>query len=82
MLCSTLQPHEPARLLCPRNSPGKNIGVGLVFDSPGDLPNPGIKHGSPALQADALPSEPPEGWENYDGCFYFQINQVPSNDMI
>ena len=28
------------------------------FPSPGDLPNPGIKPGSPALQADALPSEP------------------------
>ena len=27
--------------------------------SPGDLANPGIKPGSPALQADALPSEPP-----------------------
>ena len=27
--------------------------------SPGDLPDPGIKPGSPALQADALPSEPP-----------------------
>ena len=27
--------------------------------SPGDLPNPGIKHGPPALQADSLPSEPP-----------------------
>ena len=26
----------------------------------GDLPNPGIKPGSPALQADSLPSEPPE----------------------
>ena len=26
--------------------------------SPGDLPNPGIKPGSPSLQADALPSEP------------------------
>ena len=24
-----------------------------------DLPNPGIKLGSPALQADSLPSEPP-----------------------
>ena len=33
---------------------------GLPFPSPGDLPNPGIKPGSPALQADALPSEPPE----------------------
>jgi len=31
----------------------------LPFPSPGDLPNPGIKHGSPTLQADALPFEPP-----------------------
>ena len=32
---------------------------GLLFPSPGDLPDPGIKPRSPALQADALPSEPP-----------------------
>ena len=32
----------------------------LPFPSPGDLPNPGIYPGSPALRADALPSEPPE----------------------
>ena len=32
---------------------------GLPFPSPGDLPDPGIKPGSPALQPDALPSEPP-----------------------
>ena len=32
---------------------------GLPFPSPGDLPDPGIQPGSPALQADALPSEPP-----------------------
>ena len=32
---------------------------GLPFPSAGDLPNPGIKPGSPALQADVLPSEPP-----------------------
>ena len=31
---------------------------GLPFPSPGDLPNPGIIPGSPALQTDALPSEP------------------------
>ena len=31
----------------------------LPFPSPGDLPNPGIKPGSPALQTDALLSEPP-----------------------
>ena len=33
---------------------------GLPFPSPGDLPDPGIEPGSPALQADALPSEPNE----------------------
>ena len=33
---------------------------GLPFPSPGDLPDPGIEPRSPALQADALPSEPPE----------------------
>ena len=32
---------------------------GLPFPSPGDLPDPGIELSSPALQADALPSEPP-----------------------
>ena len=32
---------------------------GLPFPSLGDLPDPGIKLGSPALQADSLPSEPP-----------------------
>ena len=30
---------------------------GLLFPSPGDLPNPGIEPGSSTLQADALPSE-------------------------
>ena len=33
---------------------------GLPFPSPGNLPDPGIKPVSLALQADALPSEPPE----------------------
>ena len=31
---------------------------GLPFPFPGNLPNPGMEPGSPALQADALPSEP------------------------
>ena len=31
---------------------------GLPFPSPGDLPNSGIEPKSPALQTDALPSEP------------------------
>ena len=32
---------------------------GLPFPSPGYLPNLGIELGSPELQADSLPSEPP-----------------------
>ena len=47
----------------PWNSPGQNTGVGRVAfpfsrGSPGDLPNPGIKPRSPALQADSLPAQP------------------------
>ena len=33
---------------------------GLPFPSPGDLPDPGIKPGSPALQEESSPSEPQE----------------------
>ena len=39
--------------------PRQEYWSGLPFPSPGDLPDPGIKLGSPALQADSLPSEPP-----------------------
>ena len=31
---------------------------GLLFPSPGDLPNPGIELRSPTLQVDSLPAEP------------------------
>ena len=37
---------------------------GQPFPSPGDLPDPGIKPRSPALQADSLPAEPPEKPKN------------------
>ena len=40
--------------------PRQEYWSGLPFPSPGDLPNPGIAPSSPALQADSLPSEPPE----------------------
>ena len=33
---------------------------GLPFPFPGDLPDPGIEPRSPAMEADALTSEPPE----------------------
>ena len=47
---------EPTRLLCPWDSPGKNAGV--PFPSPGDLPDPEVEPGSPALQADSFQPKP------------------------
>ena len=38
---------------------------GLPFPSPGDLPDPGIEPGSPALWADALLSKPPGNQPSY-----------------
>ena len=32
--------------------------IGEPILSPGNLPNPGIEPGSPALQVDSLPAEP------------------------
>ena len=42
--CPTMQPHgpQPARLLCPQDSPYKNTG-GLPCPPPEELPDPGIK---------------------------------------
>ena len=37
---------------------------GVPFPSPRDLPDPGIKPRSPAMQADALTSEPGESHPN------------------
>ena len=41
------------------HSAGQEYWSGLPFSSLGDLPDPGIKPGSPTLQADSFPSEPP-----------------------
>ena len=38
---------------------------GLLFPSPGDLPDLGIEPGPPIVQADALPSEPPGSPKHY-----------------
>ena len=40
--------------------PRQEYWSGVPFPSPGDLADPGSEPGSPALQADTLPSEPPE----------------------
>ncbi|KAI4563481.1 hypothetical protein MJG53_016055 [Ovis ammon polii x Ovis aries] len=48
---------------------------GQPFPSPGDLPDPGVESGSPALQADSVLSEPPgkpfeknQSWSNSTEC--------------
>ena len=55
---------------------------GLLFPSPWDLPNPGIKPRSPTLQADTLPSEPPGKPFCHQGsviCISEIIDISPSN---
>ena len=54
--CDPMDCGLPGSFVHPWDSPGKDIGV-LQSPSPGDLPNPGIKPRSPALQADSLPTE-------------------------
>ena len=58
-----------------------------VAISPGDLPDPGIKPGSPALQADTLTSEPPGKWnanQNYNEKRFYtrqdDYNQMMENN--
>ena len=60
---------------------------GLPFPSPGDLPNPGIKPRSPALQADTLTSEPPGKppiealmWFNFG--HFLRMSYEPYNQWI
>ena len=47
--------------------------IGLPFPSPGDLPYPGIKPRSPALQTGTLPSEPPGKCVCVCVCVYIYI---------
>ena len=59
---------EPARLLGQWGFPSQEYWSGFPFPTPGGLPHPGIKPGSPTLQKDSLPSEPMETQEK-DRCF-------------
>ena len=54
-------PHglQPARLLGPWGFSRQQYWSGLPGPPPGELPNPETEPGSPVLQADSLPSEPP-----------------------
>ena len=58
----------------------------LLFPSPGDLPNPGIKPRSPALQADTLPSEPPGNAEEGEVKWFYEdlrdlLELIPNRDV-
>ena len=50
----TIAHHVSLSMIFPR----QEYWSGLPLSSPGDLPNPGIEPGSPALEADAFTSEP------------------------
>ena len=51
----TIAPQAPLSIGLPR----QEYWSGQPVPSPRDLPNPGIEPGSPALQADSLPTELP-----------------------
>ena len=61
VVLDSLQPHglQPAMLLGPWGFSKQEYWSGLPFPPLGDLPNPGIKPRSPALQVNSSPSEPP-----------------------
>ena len=56
-VCSAAQSLRPHGLFM--GFPRQEYWSGLPFPPTGDLPDPGIEPGSPALRADSLPSEPP-----------------------
>ena len=58
-LCDPVDCSLPGSSVHGMNSPGQEYWSWLPFPSQGDLPEPGIELGSPALQADSLPSKQP-----------------------
>ena len=52
----------------PMGFPRQEYWSGLPFPSLRDLPSPGVRPASPALQADSLPSEPPKAYPASTGC--------------
>ena len=61
VVSDSMQPYrlQPTRLLCSRNSPGKNTRAHYHSFLQGIFPTQRSNPGSPALQVDSLPSEPP-----------------------
>ena len=58
-LCNPVDLRPPGSYVCGKNFHRPEYWNELPLLFPGGLPDPGIKPGSPALQADSVPSEPP-----------------------
>ena len=54
---------------------------GQLFPSPGDLPNPGIEHKSPALRADSLAAEP-SGSPRISRCKLLYIDWINNKVLL
>ena len=63
-LCDPIDCTLPGSSLCPWGFSRQEYWSELPCPLPGDIPNPGIKPRSPALQADSLPSESPGKLQN------------------
>ena len=61
IVSDSLRPHglQPTRLLYPWGFSRQENWSALPCPAPGDLPNPGMKVRSPALQVNSSPTEPP-----------------------
>ena len=62
--------------------PRQEYWNGFPFPSPGNLPDPGIKPGSPTLQVDSLPSEPPGKPMLFLHILYFQSGENFSDLLL
>ena len=68
----------PIRLLCPCGFSRQEYRSGLPHPPLGDLPNPGIKFRSPALQAVSLPPEQP-GKPKNTGIGYYVMSAMSNS---
>ena len=84
VMSDSLRPHElqPARILCPWGFSRQEYQSGLSCPPPRDLPSPGIKPSSPALQADSLLSEPPGKPKNIEvGSLSLLQGELPNTEI-
>ena len=80
-MSNSCRPHglSPARLLCPWGFSRQEYWSGLQYSPPEDLPNPGTEPGSPALQVNSLPSEPPG--KRYQ-LIFLKLKNSPTTSIV